>query len=578
MSGFIPKDFIQDLVARADIVATIERRIALKKAGRNYQACCPFHSEKTPSFSVAPDKQFYYCFGCGTHGNALDFIMHYEGLDFPDAVEVLASEQGVDVPRVQRSSRYAGPSVDQDDYQLLKQVAGYFHNNLHQTSGQIALNYLHQRGLNDDTIKRFHIGYAKDSWNDVLYRFGKPAEQKKKLATLKVITENEQGRQYDFFRHRIIFPIRDRRGRVVGFGGRAIQDEQMPKYLNSPETPVFHKGKELFGLYELRQSKHTQEFVVIVEGYMDVVALAQYGIDCAVASLGTALTGDQIQLLFRQSKRVVCCFDGDRAGREAAWRALENALPLLHDGHDMRFLFLPDGEDPDTYIRQHGAESFIQQAQQAQPFRDYFFEHLAQQHDLTQDAGKGAFLHTAKPLIEKIQSDFYRDLFMDELAIRLGMDVSQIVNLVHLPSQLSTKRQQIVCSTPVERAIGLLIQYPHLGQLIDVQPMLSELKMEFTPIFMGLHRQTHQQRLAMADVIEGWRGSSHEETIRQFAQWEHQIDEEHIEQVFKDIFKRLIDLYLEQRYEELKVLPSQQMTAAVLREMEQIIHILKKAE
>lgn len=579
MAGLIPKDFIQDLVARADIHSVVDVRVRLKKAGRNYQACCPFHSEKSPSFTVAPDKQFYHCFGCGAHGNAIDFIMEYDGLEFPDAVEVLAAELGLEVPRERGSGQSRRDRAEiEDDYNVMEQVARFYMQQLrsHEKSPQV-IDYLKNRGLTGETAKAFGIGYAPSEWDCVLKGFGGAKEAEQQLLALKLINENDSGRRYDFFRDRLMFPIRDRRGRVVGFGGRVLDNEQGPKYLNSPETRLFHKGRELYGFYEMKQHYKQLDQVVIVEGYMDVVALAQYGVRNAVASLGTAATPEQLQLLFRQSPQVVCCFDGDRAGRDAAWRALENALPMLRDGHDLRFLFLPEGDDPDSIVRTEGQEGFLQRLSHAQSLRHYFFEHLSSQFDLSEDAGKGALIAAAKPLIERMQSEFYRDLMLEELANRLGRDISQLEQMiakptVKMPAQ-SAKRSR---GTPIERAMGLLVQHPELGATVPVNNALAELKIENAKVFVALHRQTHGETLTTAQLLEGWRGTRYEGQLRDLAQWNHEILAEHLEQEFKDTYMFLIDRFLEQRYEELKALPTEQLTKARLRELDQILRALKK--
>lgn len=577
MTGLIPKDFIQDLVARADIHSVVDARVRLKKAGRNYQACCPFHSEKSPSFTVAPDKQFYHCFGCGAHGNAIDFVMEYDGLSFPDAIEVLAAELGLEVPRSQgRGSGRAQTDIEAD-FSLMEQVTQFYRQQLreHKNSAQV-IDYLKQRGLTGEIAKTFSIGYAPDEWDTVLKKFGGAGKAAARLLALKLISENDRGRRFDFFRDRLMFPIRDRRGRVVGFGGRVLSNEQGPKYLNSPETRLFHKGRELYGFYEMRQHHRQLEQVLIVEGYMDVVALAQHGIRNVVASLGTAATSEQLQLLLRQAPQIICCFDGDRAGRDAAWRALENALPLLRDGQDLRFLFLPDGEDPDSIVRREGQQGFMQRIEQATSLRQYFFEHLATNVDLTQDAGKAALVAAAKPLIEQMQSEFFRDLMLEELARRLGRDVAQLDQLiakpsVKMPPQTQTKKR----SAPIERAIGLLLQHPALGQLVPVNNALEQLKTSGIKVFLALHRQTAQQQLTTAQVLEGWRGTRHEGYLRELAQWDHQVLTEHLEQEFKDTYLFLIDRYLEQRYEELKALPPAELTTERLRELEQILRALK---
>lgn len=580
MAGFIPKDFIQDLVARADVVSVVDSRVRLKKAGRNYQACCPFHNEKTPSFSVAPDKQFYHCFGCGAHGNALDFIMEFDGLEFPDAVEELASMLGLEVPREQRPGAKPGRdrSEIEDDFDLMEKCARFFTQQLREhPNKERVVEYLKGRGLSGEIVRDFGIGYAPEQWDAILREFGRSPDQQKQLLALKMITENDRGKRFDFFRDRIMFPIRDRRGRVVGFGGRVL-DKGEPKYLNSPETRLFHKGRELYGFFEMRQKHRDLDRVIIVEGYMDVVALAQYGVTNAVAALGTAATSDHLQLLFRQAKQIVCCFDGDRAGREAAWRALENALPLLRDGTDLQFLFLPDGEDPDTIVRAEGAEGFNQRLDNARPFREYFFDHLTEQLDLRTDAGKAELVGQAKQLIAKVASDFYRDLLTETLAQRLGRTTAEIERLLPAKEQSASrkdapKRDKM---TPVSRAIGLLIQHPQLGQLVPVHEELAQLNLPGMKVFMALHRQTAAEVLTSAQALEAWRGSKFEARLRELATWDHQVHEENLEDEFSETYRYLIDRYLEQRYEELKALPAAELTRERLQELNELLRLMKR--
>lgn len=553
MAGLIPKSFIHDLIERADVVEIVDSRVPLKKAGRNYQACCPFHNEKSPSFTVAPDKQFYHCFGCGEHGNALDFLMKFDGLEFPEAVEELAHMLGLEVPR----ETSANPAADarkraqeSSDYEQMERAAKYFAHQLrqHPNSARV-IDYLKGRGLSGEIVKHFQIGYAPDGWDGLLTALGHDQRSKDQLVDLKLVNRNEQGRYYDFFRDRVMFPIRDRRGRVVGFGGRVL-DGDGPKYLNSPETRIFHKGRELYGFFEARQANRELDQVVIVEGYMDVVALAQAGISFAVASLGTATTTDQLQMLFRATRRVVCCYDGDRAGRDAAWRALENALPLLNDGIELSFLFLPDGEDPDTLVRKEGADTFTQRLAGAQSFTDYFFAHLTDAIDVNTDAGKSLLLKQAKPLIERVASEFYRDTLMERLARLLRREASQLAGQIKSPA--ATKpAQDTLKMTPMRRAIGLLVQHPHLGQEIPLHEELRGLKQPGIQLLLTLHKQTQAQTLTSAQLLELWRGEPEEKALRQLVRWEHHLDNDKVAQEFFDIFAYFIDQFVEQRANEL---------------------------
>ncbi|HKJ77760.1 MAG TPA: DNA primase, partial [Gammaproteobacteria bacterium] len=359
MAGRIPQSFIDDLLSRVDIVEVIDARVPLKKAGRDYAACCPFHDEKTPSFTVSPTKQFFHCFGCGAHGTALGFLMEYDHMGFVEAVEELAAKQGLEIP-YEGGAPAAGPGRDLKPlYDLLGQADRYFRHQLrNHPAAAKAVDYLKGRGVSGEVAAAFGLGYAPPGWDGLLQALGRDDGALKRLVEVGLLIEREEDRRrYDRFRDRVIFPIRDPRGRTVGFGGRVLGDDK-PKYLNSPESEVFHKGRELYGLYEAQQAVRRPERLLVVEGYMDVVALAQHGIANAVATLGTAATADHLQRLFRVTGEVVFCFDGDEAGGKAAWRALENAMPQMRDGRQVRFMFLPQGEDPDSLVRAIGGEAF----------------------------------------------------------------------------------------------------------------------------------------------------------------------------------------------------------------------------
>ncbi|MGB5679724.1 MAG: DNA primase, partial [Gammaproteobacteria bacterium] len=376
MAGRIPQSFIDDLIARADIVEVINARVPLKKKGREYTACCPFHNEKTPSFTVSENKQFYHCFGCGAHGTAIGFLMEYEHLDFVDAIETLAAEYHLEVPR-EDTPNQPGPVENRKQplYEILEQASRLYQQQLRHSNR--AIQYLKQRGLSGEIARKYQLGYAPDGWSFLFDKLGNNTSNIESLNITGMLVEKSENKHYDRFRDRIMFPILDRRGRTIAFGGRII-DAGEPKYLNSPETPVFHKGYELYGFYEARQALRKLERIIVVEGYMDVVALAQHGIEYAVASLGTAMTRDQIQKLFRSVSEVIFCFDGDQAGHKAAWRALENTLPIMRDGLAARFLFLPDGEDPDSMVRKQGKAAFESRLEKAAPLSEFLFDKLLQ--------------------------------------------------------------------------------------------------------------------------------------------------------------------------------------------------------
>jgi DNA primase len=429
--GRIPKNFIDELIARADIVEIIGARVQLKKAGREYKACCPFHNEKTPSFWVSPDKQFYHCFGCGKHGTALGFLMDHDHLAFPEAVEELAARLGLEVPQeagLDTSARRA----DEPLYELMTRVAAYYASAL--AANERARTYLAQRGLSHETIERFGLGYAANSWNDVLRHFGAQEADRKRLSDAGLIVERERGqmrdgeRHYDRFRDRIMFPIRDTRGRVIAFGGRII-DAGEPKYLNSPETVLFHKGRELYGLHETRRARSNLKRLAVVEGYMDAVRLHQAGIDYAVATLGTATTPEHLKRIFRLVSDVVFAFDGDRAGRAAAWRALQQALPEAREGREIRFLFLPEGHDPDTLVAAEGREAFEARLSGALPLSEYLVRELSAQSDLTHADGRARFAESARPLFAKLPGGVYRELLLERLAQVVGLSAPRLEEL-----------------------------------------------------------------------------------------------------------------------------------------------------
>ncbi|UIP32215.1 DNA primase [Stutzerimonas kunmingensis] len=437
MAGLIPQSFIDDLLNRSDIVEVVGSRIQLKKAGKNYSALCPFHKEKTPSFSVSPDKQFYYCFGCGAGGNALGFVMDHDQLDFPQAVEELAKRAGMEVPH-EESGRKHKPRqpVDSPLYPLLAAAADYYRQALksHATR-KSAVEYLKGRGLSGVIARDFGLGFAPPGWDNLMKHLGGDALQQKALIDAGLLIENaENGKRYDRFRDRVMFPIRDSRGRVIAFGGRVLGDDK-PKYLNSPETPVFHKGQELYGLYEARQANRDLDEIMVVEGYMDVIALAQQGLRNAVATLGTATSEEHLKRLFRIVPSVLFCFDGDAAGRKAAWRALEATLPNLQDGRRARFLFLPDGEDPDTLVRAEGTDAFRARIQQhSQPLADYFFQQLSDEADPRSLEGKAHLATLAAPLIEKIPGANLRALMRQRLTEITGLNGEALQHMAAAPT------------------------------------------------------------------------------------------------------------------------------------------------
>jgi DNA primase len=431
----IPQSFIQDLLGRVDIVEVVDRHVKLKRAGANYVACCPFHSEKTPSFTVSPTKQFYHCFGCGAHGTAVGFLMEYSGLGFVEAVKELAQGIGLKVPEEPRSEA-AQRRAEQGEslHEILLRAAQHYRNQLKDAPQAIA--YLKHRGLSGEIAKRFGIGYVPDEWQNLASAFSD--YDSPVLAAAGLVKQKDDGKRYDVFRNRIMFPIVDVRGNVIGFGGRVLEGgpdsaaRGSPKYLNSPETPVFEKGRELYGLYQARRAIRDAGRVLVVEGYMDVVALAQAGVEYAVATLGTATTPLHVQKLLRQADEIVFCFDGDDAGRRAAWRALENSLAQLQDGKQVKFLFLPEGEDPDTYVRKHGKDAFETLVARAVPLSRFLLEELAGRADMTSAEGRARCMHEAKPLLKQMQAGALRMQLVRALAESCRLSPEEVAQLCEL--------------------------------------------------------------------------------------------------------------------------------------------------
>lgn len=561
MAGHIPRSFIDDLLARLDIVDIIDARVKLKKKGKNYGACCPFHNEKTPSFSVSQEKQFYHCFGCGAHGNAIDFIMEFERLEFVEAIEELASYLGLDVPREQRSGGggqfKSGPQASSSEkrslYDLMGSIAQFYRNQLKQPASKVAIEYLKDRGLSGEIVQKFGIGYVADEWDLVRKNFGQNKDNQDMLVTGGMLIENDKGNRYDRFRGRIMFPIRDRRGRVIGFGGRVLGNGT-PKYLNSPETPIFHKGKELYGLYEVLQAYREPPRILVVEGYMDVVALAQYGVDYSVASLGTSTTGDHIQMLFRQTNTVVCCYDGDRAGKEAAWRALENALQYLKTGNTLKFLFLPDGEDPDSYVRKYGKQAFEQQIEQATPLSSYLFDNLIELHqiNLGNNEGKSALRAYASALIDKIPDPYFQELLEKLLDERTGFD-----NRLRQPrkktSETRPQPHKEIKRTPMREVIALLIQNPSYAQMVPDLSSVRDLSIPGLSLFVDvLDKCQAHPHINTGQLLEHWRNSQNETLLSRLASWDIPLVEDNLEEIFLDSLDKIIAQCVEKQIENLQ--------------------------
>lgn len=500
----IPQNFIDDLLTRTDIVPLIDARVPLKKAGREYQACCPFHNEKTPSFTVSPNKQFYHCFGCGAHGTALSFLIEYDRLEFLDAVQTLADAAGVEVPRDNKpdeEQRESGRKL----YDLMDNAARRYQAAL--KSSPRAIEYLKNRGIDGQIARDFGIGYAPEGWG---FLTDKSKTSENDLLTTGMAIRKEGGDSiYDRFRDRIMFPIRDSRGRVIAFGGRVL-DQGEPKYLNSPETPLFHKGRQLYGLYEARQAQRDLPRLLVVEGYMDVVALAQFGLRYAVATLGTATTEDHLALMFRSTKEIVFCFDGDKAGRRAATRALERAMAEMRDGRSMRFLFLPEGEDPDSLIRKEGQAAFEQRLKTATPLSQYLIDVLTETADLDSPEGRAALVAAAKPWLAPLADGAFRDLLMAELGKLSGMTVGELSR--HLQGQPVAAKPvsrpaEVKLNSPVRRALALLLEKPALAAIVNDLDRLRDAPFKGAGLFVDVLEFFQQQPQATAAILmQAWQG------------------------------------------------------------------------
>jgi DNA primase len=497
--GRIPEDFIETLLERIDIVEVIGARVELKSAGRGeHKALCPFHDEKTPSFTVSTDKQFYHCFGCGAHGTAIGFVMEYDGLEFPAAIEELAHSAGLEVPH---EAGQAPTKPNDRLYQALGQAQAWFRRQL--GASESARDYLKGRGFDKATVDEFGIGYAPEAWQALADHLIAEGFRPQELEEAGLITRRD-GRMIDKFRDRVMFPIHDRRGRVIAFGGRALADRG-PKYMNSPETPVFHKGRELYRLYQVRRGG-LPERLLVVEGYMDAAALHQFGFTNAVATLGTSVTADHLELLFRASPVVVFCFDGDRAGRQAAWRGLEAALPAMKANREVRFLFLPEGEDPDSLVRDRGAEAFSQLLDQARPLSEFFFDHLAESVDMSTLDGRARLVALSEPYLDKMPEGAFADMMRDELVRRTGHG-GRIQQAAPSPA---TRRLpddgEDRSLTPVQYAVALIVQQPSLAA--DLSPEVldgpaSVRGVDFLQELIDFCR--HKPQLSTAKLLETWR-------------------------------------------------------------------------
>ena len=538
MSGRIPREFIDDLLVRIDIVDLIDSHVPLKKAGSNYVARCPFHAEKTPSFSVNRSKQFFHCFGCGASGNAIGFIMDFSHLDFIEAVEDLATFAGVAVPK--ETPQYQVGPKQQDLaglYQLTEQVAAFYREQLkNNAQAKKAVDYFNGRGVSAAVAQDFMLGYAPDEWSLLSSRFDQQS-----LISAGLLGRNDNGRVYDRFRGRVMFPIRDKRARVIGFGGRVL-DDSLPKYLNSPETPLFHKGKEVYGLYELLQKNPKPRRILVVEGYMDVIALAQFGIHYAVATLGTAVTQAHLDLLFRFSAELVFCFDGDAAGQSAAWRAIASVFSSLKDGRQIRIMLLPQSHDPDSLIRTEGVEKFSERMEGAQALSDYFFEHFSKDMKLSEMEGRSSLKNEAEVYLKQLPIGAFREMMFDELSRLSQRHILDSEALQAYKKQTKPQRQKNDRLSLPSTVMALLIQNPRLVDSLEQKDIdWNLLEFEGAAKFTGILSMilTHKP-VNHGVLLELYRGHADEAIIKKLASWDLLVPDDGVEKEFSDALDKLL--------------------------------------
>lgn len=547
----IPREFIDLLLAKIDLVDLINAQIPLrKKSGSNYFARCPFHNEKSASFSVSQPKQFYYCFGCGAHGNAIDFMMQNDRLSFPEAIEALARQVGMEVP--QSSGTLAAKKDDSlpQLFELMNQASQYYYE--HMRKSERAINYLKDRGISGKIAQMFNIGYAPTGWNHLLDAHGKTDTDKKKLLDCGLVIKKDDGGYYDRFRDRVMFPIHDHRGRIIGFGGRII-DNGEPKYLNSPETPLFQKGHELYGLFETLKANRKIDRVLIVEGYMDVIALFQQDITYAVATLGTATTSHHLLRLFRYTSEIIFCFDGDQAGRTAAWRALQVIFPLMNDSLQIRFLFLPDGEDPDSLVRKEGKDSFEKRIQQALSLSEFFFQSMSKQSDMSTMEGRARFAASSLNFIKQIPAGIFQGILLDELSKRARVDIQDLKKQVQTTGEVQAtaitptpapapEQQKTKLPTPMRLALALLIENPLLAELISEPLPASDIP--GIP-FLNQLIDTIQKNNTITNtgaLLEHFRDQKEEAYIAKLLQWQHMVPEKGVKSEFLGAIRQLTTL------------------------------------
>lgn len=542
----IPESFIQELLNRVDVVDVIDASVPLKKAGANYSACCPFHNEKTPSFTVSPTKQFYHCFGCGAHGTALGFLMEYQGLGFVDAVHELAKRVGMTVPQEARVVDKAAEQAAVGIQEALQLALGYYRSELKKS--ERAINYLKGRGLSGEIAARFQIGYAPAGWQNLASVI--KDYQSEALSAAGLVITNDQGRRYDRFRDRVMFPIHDQRGQVIGFGGRVLGgegDDAGPKYLNSPETVLFQKGHELYGIFLARRAIREAGRVLVVEGYMDVVALAQHGVEYAVATLGTATTPYHITKLMRQTDNIIFSFDGDSAGRKAAWRAAVNSLPALTDGLQLNFLFLPAEHDPDSYIREYGKEGFEAALKETIPLSQYLVQTLAEENDMQSQEGRVRFLNDAEPLLKQIQAPKLAIMLRKEFARLAQLDPVEMESVMKLPRSAARRPQAPPRAsrkppTLARWLIKMVLLRPVLAQKLPL-PWIAGRGVEFDFLASVVKLAAESSAPTAGGLLEALKGRAPHDLLTEVSAEAMEVDDAfELEQEFEGALQQLQNL------------------------------------
>lgn len=546
MPGSIPQSFIDELITRTDIVELIDSHVPLTKKGKEYMACCPFHNEKTPSFTVSPDKQFYHCFGCGAHGTAVGFLMEFDRLNFVEAVEELAQRAGLNVPR----DTTAGFKDDYRELSTILERAGiYYQKMLRQHRKPV--EYLKARGVSGEIATKFGLGFAPEGFDNLLRQFrGTGTEEQ--LIKAGLIKRNDKGNCFDRFRNRIVFPIKNQRGRIIGFGGRVLDDEQ-PKYLNSPETPLFHKSQALYGLHEARKIKESVQSMLVVEGYLDVLALVQYGIENVVATLGTATTTSHVQQLYRYTQEIIFCFDGDRAGRDAAWRAAQHTIPVFKDGCEAKFLFLPQGEDPDSLVRTRGKEAFLQHVKEGEPLFTFILDRLSEDIDMSTPAGKARFAQQAKPLLEKFPQGIFKQLIFKELGKRVGSPIFHVATTSTGRKKSSDVQPVFTRITPVRLAVAALLRDPSLALEVNSEEEAKLEKADIPGVSLLaklIATWKREPELSYAALIERFRGHQEAQQIQKLSTWKTPALEDP-QQAFEDAKQKILHQTRRARVQEL---------------------------